>query len=173
MSLFQFHIWEVTNITVVCICHFQAFQFNLYSVNKYHIDDLCKFLLDGCFDATAYRIWPTVSHAAIPTFYRNHFYAASVVSDSRPQYFQMAVYCLMWDMNSKKSAPANHLFTYHFLSLLPTSTVVSILASSTCRISLTALPNFSFRTRSMPIFMVVVELGQLPQAPVIVQRNKC
>ena len=48
-----------------------------------------------------------------------------------------------------------------------TSTVVSPVCSSyTWRISLTASPNFSFNTRSIPIVMVVVELGQLPQAPV-------
>lgn len=33
--------------------------------------------------------------------------------------------------------------------------------------SLMASPNFSLRTFSIPIFMVVVELGQLPHAPVV------
>ena len=48
-----------------------------------------------------------------------------------------------------------------------TSAVVSFGSSSSIwRISLTASPNFSLSTRSIPIFIVVVELGQLPHAPI-------
>lgn len=63
------------------------------------------------------------------------------------------------------------LLVYNFL-FIHTSTVVSIWIPSTWHMSLTASPNFSFRTRSIPIFIVVVELGQLPQAPAWWRKNK-
>lgn len=37
---------------------------------EYDIHNVCKLLLDCCFDSRSYRLGPTILHKALPTFHR-------------------------------------------------------------------------------------------------------